>query len=121
MPNTKRSEALNNMLAEVITVRRIVPKEYELKLKWFYAQRARKMEHGIFDDVKLPEVKSNVKNLKEIIHRNQELTGKIEFSAEQYLQAKNTRENQNEELKGIADTLQKVAEVEQLMRNDEIY
>lgn len=121
MPYTKQSKALNEMLAEVINVRRIVPKEYELKLKWFYAQRARKMEHGIFDGVKLPEVKFNVSNLKENLHRNHELTKKAEYSVDGYLHAKTTQEIQDEALNEMADTLKKVTEIEQIIRNDETY
>lgn len=118
MSQSKRSEALHDMLTEVIAVRRAAPKEYELKLKRFFARRAKQMEQGEFDGVKLPEVKPNVGNLRENLQINQQLTDKARYSTEQYLYAKSVSERINEELNVTVETLQKVAEIEQTIRND---
>lgn len=121
MAYKKRSESLDDMLAEVINMRRVVPKEYEIKLMRFYGQRAKNMQRGIFDGVKLPEVKPNIGNLIENLHENRKLTEQVEYSAKQYFAAKSAREHHNDELKDLADSLKKVAEIEQIIRNDGIH
>lgn len=118
MAYKKRSETLENMLSEVINVRRVVPTEYEIKLKRFYDKHAKNMQRGIFDGVKIPEVKPIIGNLIENLQENQELTNKVQNSAQQYLIAKSINAHTNEELQNLVDTLKKVADIDQIIRSE---
>lgn len=114
----KEMEALNDLLTEVIPVRSAAKKEYEWKLKKFYANRAKQMQYGIFDGVKLPEIKFENGAYKENIQVNQELVKKAQFNSDQYFFAKNASQHRNDELKQMAESLQKVMEIEQTIRKN---
>lgn len=121
MSQQKKTKALHDMLTEVVAVRRAAPKEYEFKLKKFFVRRASQIQHGIFDGVKLPEVKPNVGNLRENLQQLRQLTKVAEMSSQQYLYAKSASELLNDELEETVESLQKVAEIEQTIRNDETH
>lgn len=114
----KESEALNDLLIEVTTVRCTAKKEYERKLRRFYANRANQMRHGIFDGVRLPEIKFETGACKENLQRNKELVQKAQITADQYFYAKNTTQHLNNELTQMAESLQKVMEIEQAIRKN---
>lgn len=114
----KESESLNDLLTEVIAVRRAAKPEYERKLKKFYAKRANQMQNNVFDGVELPEIKYDKYALKESIRKNQELVEKAQSNIEQYSYAKGNQQRINDELKEMAESLQKVVEIEQAIRAD---
>ncbi|XP_055299827.1 uncharacterized protein LOC129567189 [Sitodiplosis mosellana] len=113
----KESEALNDLLTEVIAVRCAAKKEYERKLKKFYANRANQMQYGIFDGAtKLPDIKFETSAFKENLQTNKELVQKAQINVDQYFFAKNTSQHLNDELTQVAESLQKVMEIEQTIR-----
>ena len=114
----KESEALNDLLTEVTTVRCTAKKEYERKLRRFYANRANQMRHGLFDGVRLPDIKFETGACKENMQKNKELVQKAQFTADQYFFAKNTTQHLNNELTQMAESLQKVMEIEQAIRQN---
>lgn len=120
MSHTKQSEELNKLLGQVISVRRATPVEYDLKLKKFLIQRASQMQNGIFDGVKLPEVKRRVHNsLHENLQQNRELTQQAQVNAEKYLYAKSAHKQLSKELGDVAEALKKFKQIRKTMRNDE--
>lgn len=115
----KETEALNDLLTEVTTMRCTAKKEYERKLRKFYANRANQMRHGIFDGGRLPDIKFETGASKENLQKNKELVQKAQITADQYFFAKNTTQHLNSELTQMAESLQKVMEIEQAIRNNE--
>lgn len=115
----KESEALNVLLTEVVAVRCAAKKEYERKLTKFYVNRANHMKHGIFDGAKMPNIKFETGAYKENLHKNRELVQKAQTNSDQYFYAKNTSDQMNNELKQMAESLQKVMEIEQTIRKSE--
>lgn len=113
---SKQSEELCNLLTEVISVRRAAPAEYELKLKKLYANRVNQMQRGVFDGVKIPEVKRDFGDLNESLARNQELTQKAEYNAEQYLYAKETSNQLTDRVQQVAKALKEATEIEKIIR-----
>lgn len=111
----KELEALNDLLTEVITVRRAAKEEYEWKLKKYYVKRANQMQHGVFDGVELPEINLKTGALQENLQMNKVLVQKAQFNHEQYYYAAETSRHSNEKLKQVAESLQKVMEIERLM------
>lgn len=118
MSRRKQTEELDKLLGQVISVRKTLPLEYELKLKNHLIQRANHMQNGIFDGVKLPTVKRNVIGLPENLQQNQKLTQQSEVTAERYLSAKSANKNSSKELNDVADTLTKFQQIQKLMQND---
>lgn len=108
----KESEALNDLLTEVIVARQAAKKEYAWKLRKFYTKRANQMQHGIFDEVKMPEIKFETGAIKETLRKNTELVQKAQINSDQYFFAQNTYQHLNDELKQIAESLQKVMDIE---------
>lgn len=115
--HTKQSETLNDLLTKVIALRRTMPKEYEIKLRKLYANRAEQMKNGIFDGNKLPEINLETEALHQNLSKNRELMGKAQHNADQYLFAKEMSQQLNDELNDMVESLQKVAEIEKTMRN----
>lgn len=108
----KESEALSDLLTEVIGARQAAKKEYEWKLKKFYTNRTNQMQHGIFDDVKMPDIKFETGTFKDKLKKNAVLVHKAQNNSDQYFFAQNTHQHLNDELKEIAESLQKVMDIE---------
>lgn len=119
--SNKKNDELNELLSQVITLRREAPKEYEYKLKRFYRQRAGQMKRSEFNGVKLPEVKSNIGNAKETLCQNREITYRAECYAQQYLNASHINEQLTDQLKQTAERLQKFHEIEEKIRNSKTH
>lgn len=116
MSYKKQADDLNKLLGQVISVRRFASVEYELKLKNFLIQRANHMQHGIFDGVRLPEIRRNDDGLSEKLQQNRELTEQAQVTADKYLYAKSTNEYLRKELKDDAETLKKFQQIQKTMR-----
>lgn len=114
--DSKQSESLNNLLTEVISVRRAAPTEYELKLKRFYANRANQLQRGVFNGAKIPVIKKDVGDLNEILERNEKLTQMAEYNVEQYLYAKEISNQLTNKLQQVAKALKEAAEIEKTVR-----
>lgn len=112
----KQTQDLNVLLSQVIAVRRNSPMEYELKLHRHFQARANQMRKGIFDGMQLPEIKLEPDELKENLQMSQKIVEKAQCNAEQYMYAKEKNQHLNDELKEMAETLQKITEIEKNMR-----
>lgn len=112
----KDTENLNDLLAEVVVVRRAAKEEYGRKLKKYLENRIRESSQGIFDGVSLPEIQHKPIYAREILQETAELVQKAHTNAEQYFFAKDTSQHLNSELIQVAGSLQKVMEIEQQFR-----
>lgn len=118
MSHRKQTEQLDKLLGQVISVRKAVPLEYELKLKNHLIERANHMQNGIFDGVKMPRVKRNVDGLAENVHQNHQITLQAEKTTLTFMRAKESIENHSKELKDVAESLRKIQEIQKTMQND---
>lgn len=89
-----------------------------MKLKNFLIRRAKHMENGIFDGVKVPKIKRTVDGLAENLHKNQQLTQQAQVTTEKFLYAKSSREYYTKELKDAAESLRKVRAIQKAMQSD---
>lgn len=116
------TDSLNDLLTEVISVRRAAKKEYEWKLKKYLVNRANEMKHGVFNGVKIPETKLKIsKSVEEHLSKNDELYKKIEQNMKQYDYAKEWNDHLSDELKQTIESLQKVNEIEMSIRKDGLH
>lgn len=119
---SEKTDSLNDLLAEVITVRRAANKEYEWKLKKYLVTRAKEMKHGVFDGVEIPKTKINIsKSAEERLSKNVELSQKIDRNMQQYDYAKRWNDHFNDELKQTIESLQKINEIEMNIRKDGLH
>lgn len=112
----KQSEILSDLLAKVIGVRHAAKEEYEKKLKKHLENRIKNMSYGIFDGARLPDINHRPIQLQENLQKTTELIHKIQFNSDRYFFAKETSQQLHGQLTQVAETLQKAAEIEQILR-----
>lgn len=117
--NKNESESLNKLLSGVIEARQEMKADYVRKLNKYYVDRAIQMKDGIFDGNTLPEIRYDKHALNECIQKNHKLVEKAQSNMEQYSFAKAKHQQTNDELKEMAESLQKVIEIENAIRADE--
>lgn len=118
MSHRKQIDDLNKLLGQVISVRRVATVEYDLKLKNFLIQRAKQMQNGIFDGVRLPEIRRNDDGVHDKLQQNRELTEHAQVTADKFLYAKSANQYLRKELKDDAETLKKFQQIRKTMRTD---
>lgn len=118
MSHGKPTEHLDKLLGQVISLRKATPHAYEIKLKNFLIQRARHMENGIFDGVKLPKDKRKVAGLAENLRQNKQLTEQVKVTAERFCHVKSSNERYTKELQDVAESLKKIHQIQKAMQSD---
>lgn len=113
------SEMLSELLTEVVAVRRAASEEYEWKLKKYYVKRAKQMKNGIFNGVRLPDIKLETGALKDNLQKNRELVQKADINSEQYFFVNKACQQLNDELKHVAESLKRVAEIERIIQEND--
>lgn len=78
------------------------------------------MQRGVFDGVKLPEVKPKIDGLSEKLQQNHKLTQQAQETTEKFLYAKCANKELGKELRDMADTLKKFKQIQKTMQNDEV-